>query len=96
MDPGAIPFDVHPHMLVRLAVAMLLGALVGYERERMGKPAGVRTHGMVSLGAALFTVVSLQGFEGGETRPVWPRRSSPASASSAPGPSSTPGPACKG
>lgn len=57
-----IAFDVHPQMLLRLVVAVVLGALVGYERERKGKPAGVRTHGMVCLGAALFTVVSLYGF----------------------------------
>lgn len=40
----------------------LCSALVGYERERAGKPAGVRPHGMVSLGAALFTVVSMHRF----------------------------------
>jgi putative Mg2+ transporter-C (MgtC) family protein len=49
-------------MLARLAVAALLGGLVGYERERAAKPAGVRTHGMVSLGAALFAVLSFYGF----------------------------------
>lgn len=54
--------DFHPQMLLRLVIAVVLGALIGYERERKGKPAGVRTHGMVSLGAALFTVVSLYGF----------------------------------
>lgn len=56
--------DVHPEMLLRLALAMLLGSVIGFERERSGKPAGVRTHGMVSLGAALFAVVSLYGFGG--------------------------------
>lgn len=55
-------FELHADMLLRLVAAVLLGALVGYERERTGKPAGVRTHGMVSLGAALFTVVSIFGF----------------------------------
>lgn len=54
--------DLHPQMLIRLVIAVALGAFVGYERERDGKPAGVRTHGMVCLGAALFTVVSLYGF----------------------------------
>ena len=49
-------------MFLRLLIAVVLGALVGYERERAGKPAGVRTHDMVSLGAALFAVVSLHGF----------------------------------
>lgn len=51
-------------MFLRLLIAVVLGALIGFERERAGKPAGVRTHGMVSLGAALFTVVSLHGFGG--------------------------------
>lgn len=54
--------SLHVWMLVRLVMAVLLGALVGYERERQGKPAGLRTHAMVALGAALFTVVSLYGF----------------------------------
>jgi putative Mg2+ transporter-C (MgtC) family protein len=49
-------------MFLRLLVAVVVGALVGYERERASKPAGVRTHGMVSLGAALFAVDSLYGF----------------------------------
>lgn len=54
--------EIHPEMLGRLVAATLLGALVGYERERDGKPAGVRTQGMVALGAALYTVVSVAGF----------------------------------
>ena len=64
MTPFSVPFpfDLHAGMLARLVVATLLAAVVGYERERTGKPAGVRTHGMVGLGAALFTVVSLHGF----------------------------------
>ncbi len=37
---------------VRLAVALLLGALLGYERESAGSAAGLRTHMLVSLGAA--------------------------------------------
>lgn len=60
--PETISLDVHGLMLLRLVIAMVLGSLIGYERERKGKPAGVRTHGMVSLGAALFAVVSLHGF----------------------------------
>ena len=54
--------SLHLWMLIRLVIAVLLGSLVGYERERQGKPAGLRTHAMVALGAALFTVVSLYGF----------------------------------
>jgi len=51
---SAIPLEFDVQMFLRLLIAAVLGALVGYERERAGKPAGVRTHGMVSLGAALF------------------------------------------
>lgn len=61
---NTIPLDLDALMFVRLLIAVGLGALIGYERERVGKPAGVRTHGMVSLGSALFTVVSLHGFGG--------------------------------
>jgi putative Mg2+ transporter-C (MgtC) family protein len=43
----------------RLALAALLGALVGLNRERLGKPAGLRTHALVALGAAQLTLVGL-------------------------------------
>jgi putative Mg2+ transporter-C (MgtC) family protein len=40
-------------VLIRVIAATLLGAIVGIERERAGKPAGLRTHMLVSLGTAL-------------------------------------------
>jgi len=43
----------------RLGVATLLGAILGLERELRGQPAGLRTHILVSLGSALFTLASL-------------------------------------
>ena len=49
-------------LVVRLLVAVLLGALIGYEREFRAKNAGVRTHIMVALGAALFMIISQNGF----------------------------------
>lgn len=45
---------------VRLLVATILGGILGYEREAVGASAGLRTHMMVSLGAALFVLVPLQ------------------------------------
>src|SRR5215472_8770174 len=45
---------------VRLLLAALLGGLLGYERERSGKAAGMRTHMLVALGAALFVLVPQQ------------------------------------
>ncbi|AZF21893.1 MULTISPECIES: MgtC/SapB family protein [unclassified Pseudomonas] len=44
-------------MTVRLLMAALLGAILGFERESKGKAAGVRTHMLVALGAALFVMV---------------------------------------
>jgi len=48
-------------IILRLSLAMLLGALLGWERERSGKDAGLRTHMLVALGAALFVLVPAQG-----------------------------------
>ncbi|MDH0744953.1 MgtC/SapB family protein [Pseudomonas sp. GD03842] len=42
---------------VRLTIAALLGGVLGFEREHKGKAAGVRTHMLVSMGAALFVLV---------------------------------------
>ena len=47
---------------IRLVVALLLGGLIGIEREFRAKAAGFRTHFLVSVGSALFCVVSQYGF----------------------------------
>jgi putative Mg2+ transporter-C (MgtC) family protein len=47
-------------IVLRLALAALLGGLLGIEREAKGKAAGVRTHMMVAMGAAMFVLASLQ------------------------------------
>lgn len=47
-------------MVLRLSMAILLGAAIGFERELRGKAAGLRTHMLVSLGAAIFVFVPLQ------------------------------------
>jgi putative Mg2+ transporter-C (MgtC) family protein len=48
-------------LLLRLLLAALLGGVLGYEREHKGKAAGVRTHMLVAMGAALFVLVPQQG-----------------------------------
>jgi putative Mg2+ transporter-C (MgtC) family protein len=48
-------------VVLRLAVAGLLGGLIGFEREVSGQPAGIRTHLLVSIGAALFTIAGAYG-----------------------------------
>lgn len=45
---------------VRLTLAALLGGVLGFERERSGKAAGLRTHMLVALGSALFILVPQQ------------------------------------
>lgn len=54
--------------VVRLLLAVVLGGLIGLEREAHGRPAGLRTHILVSLGAALFTIVS-NSYSGPDTDP---------------------------
>jgi putative Mg2+ transporter-C (MgtC) family protein len=47
-------------IVVRLLVAVVLGGVLGWERESVGAPAGLRTHMLVSLGSALFVLIPLQ------------------------------------
>ena len=56
-------------MILRLLLAAALGAIIGYQRERAGKAAGLRTHVLICVGAALFTVASIYGF-GAATDPA--------------------------
>lgn len=49
-------------LLARLGLAAVLAALIGIERESRDQPAGLRTHVLVSVGAALFTLVSAYAF----------------------------------
>jgi putative Mg2+ transporter-C (MgtC) family protein len=47
-------------LCVRLLVALVLGSVLGWERESVGASAGLRTHMLVSLGSALFVLIPLQ------------------------------------
>ncbi len=49
-------------IVFQLILAVVLGALIGLERERKGKEAGLQTYSLVSLGACLFTIISLESF----------------------------------
>ncbi|HET8840527.1 MAG TPA: MgtC/SapB family protein [Ktedonobacteraceae bacterium] len=51
-----------PVILLRLALALILGSIIGLEREFKEHKAGMRTNALVSLGSALFTTVSAYGF----------------------------------
>ncbi|MGA2368861.1 MAG: MgtC/SapB family protein [Dehalococcoidia bacterium] len=47
---------------LRLLLSAVLGAAIGFQRELAHKPAGLRTHILICVGSALFTVVSVLGF----------------------------------
>jgi putative Mg2+ transporter-C (MgtC) family protein len=55
MTPGPIP-----EVFLRLALAVVLGGVIGLEREYRHKPAGLRTNILIALGAALFAVLSVE------------------------------------
>jgi putative Mg2+ transporter-C (MgtC) family protein len=55
-------------MVLRLLLAMTLGAVIGFERWHAGKPAGLRTNILISGGSALFTIISVFGFGGDPAR----------------------------
>lgn len=68
-------FDVSPLWLqiINLAIAALLGGLVGLEREAGHRPAGLRTYMLVCTGSCLFTILSINAFgpgPGGNTARV--------------------------
>src|SRR5438067_561616 len=59
---SAIPTLNWDEALLRLSLAAVLGGMIGFERELREREAGLRTHLLVSLGSALFTIVSAYGF----------------------------------
>jgi putative Mg2+ transporter-C (MgtC) family protein len=59
---AAVPSLDWYEVLARLALAGALGAAIGFERELREREAGLRTHLLVSLGSALFTIISAYGF----------------------------------
>lgn len=65
-DFGQILRDPQVEGLLRIMLAGLLSALIGVEREAEGKPAGIRTYGLVGMGSAMFTSVAILGFGPGD------------------------------
>ena len=53
-------------ILLRLVIAAIAGGIIGFERKKVNKPAGIRTLMLVSVGAALFTIVSVEAFTEGD------------------------------
>jgi putative Mg2+ transporter-C (MgtC) family protein len=69
MSPD-LGFDLELQLAGRLALGLVLGAVIGLERELHRQPAGFRTHSLVALGAALFTIISAYGFSGPSVDPT--------------------------
>jgi putative Mg2+ transporter-C (MgtC) family protein len=65
VDPGT-QLDI----VIRLTIALFIGAIIGIEREYRGHPAGVRTLAMVSVGSCIFTAAGLFVFPGHNTDPT--------------------------
>jgi putative Mg2+ transporter-C (MgtC) family protein len=71
---GLTPLRVHPmpvpidltEKLLRLGAAVLVGSIVGLNRDLHGKPAGLRTHALVAVGAALITLASAELMQPGD------------------------------
>ncbi|HOK94472.1 MAG TPA: MgtC/SapB family protein [Candidatus Pacearchaeota archaeon] len=61
MDIFAIP---EIQFFLQLLLSFFLGSLIGVERERIGKEAGLRTFSLVAVGSTLFTILSKEGFLG--------------------------------
>ena len=66
----ALDVGTQLELTVRLVVALLLGGVIGWERELARMPAGFRTHALVSLGSAIFTVISAYAFTGPGSDPT--------------------------
>ena len=54
------------YYILQMVLALVLGSILGAQREYMGKAAGLRTYALVTFGSALFTHLSQVGFTGGE------------------------------
>ncbi len=67
LDVAAAPWW---EILLRLLLGVILGGFIGLERETVEKPAGFRTHILVTLGATLFTLISKEGFFGSGADPA--------------------------
>jgi putative Mg2+ transporter-C (MgtC) family protein len=65
--PSHVVHELRLELLAELALAVVLGGLIGFEREWRGKPAGLRTNILICMAAVLFTEISYRsGMLGGD------------------------------
>jgi len=65
MNPILLTPWLELDMIIRLLTAVVLGGIIGYERQAEKKPAGLRTTALVCVGATLFTILSIYAFSPG-------------------------------
>lgn len=61
----AFSFDIKAftfNYLIPCLIAVVCGGIIGYDREKIDRPAGLRTHALVCLGSTVFTIISYYGF----------------------------------
>jgi putative Mg2+ transporter-C (MgtC) family protein len=63
-----VSLDAQFTSTLKLGFALLLSALIGLDRERLHRPAGLQTHILVGLGACLFTLISMTALPTPDTR----------------------------
>jgi len=51
--------EEYGYYALNLLIALSLGMLMGFERQKAGKTAGIKTHGLVSMGSALYVIISI-------------------------------------
>jgi len=66
MEEFWVSFAYQTEFCFQLALAAVLGGVLGFERERRARPAGLRTFMLVSLGSCLFTILSTVAFPGSD------------------------------
>ena len=64
LDTSIWSIDEWLNLVLKLSLSLLVGALIGLNRQSEKKPAGLRTHMLVTLGATIFVMVSLQSSQG--------------------------------
>ena len=61
-------FSIELEHIIKIVLALILGSIIGLERKTGHKPAGLRTHALVCLGATLISIISIDYFGGDPAR----------------------------
>ncbi len=53
----------YQEIIIRMVISLLIGLIIGYERTKQQKPAGIRTYSLVCIGSTLFMIISAYGLQ---------------------------------